>query len=60
LNKFGLKTLTSSLKTHEMELLEDDPSRKIKYISLKSNGKIVKALQAIEYEEATPDDDTID
>jgi len=43
-----------------MELLEDDPSRKIKYISLKSNGKIVKALQAIEYEEATPDDDTID
>lgn len=43
-----------------MELLEDHASRKIKYISLKSKGKIVKALQAIEFQEDTPDDETID
>jgi len=36
LNNLGLETLISFVKSHEIELLEDGSSRKIKFIALKS------------------------
>lgn len=39
-----------------MELLDDDLSKKSKYIALKSKGKTTKALQVVESEEDSQDD----
>jgi transketolase N-terminal domain/subunit len=57
LNKLGLETVISSLKSHDMELLGNDPSTKSKFIALKSKGKTIKALQAVESEEYIPKED---
>ena len=47
LNKISLEELVSSLRSHEIELEEDEPKRKSKYVTLKSSGrsKKIKALQ---------------
>jgi len=57
LKKLGFETLIRSLKSHEMELLGNDPSKKRKYIALKSKGKYVEALQVVESEEDNPEED---
>jgi hypothetical protein len=54
LNKLILENLISSLKSHEIELVEDEPSKESKSIGLKSKEKSAKALQASESEEETP------
>ena len=47
-NKHSLENLISSLKSHEMELIGDEPTKKSKSIAQKSMGKFAKALQAVE------------
>jgi hypothetical protein len=53
LNDLSLENLISSLKSHELELLTDEPVKKSKPLALKSSQKSSKALKAkvIEYEE---------
>src|ERR1044072_2032096 len=51
LNKISLEELISSLRSHEIELQEDEPQRKIKSVALKSNSSKAKALQAGEESE---------
>src|ERR1044072_3855728 len=53
LNKIILEELISSLRSHEIELQEDEPQRRNKYVALKSNSKKAKALQAEEESEAS-------
>ena len=49
LNKISLEELISSLRSHEIELEEDEPQKKGKSIALKSNKKYdSKAFQAEE------------
>jgi hypothetical protein len=54
LNKLILENLISSLKSLENELVEDEPSKESKFISLTPKEKSAKALQASESEEETP------
>src|ERR1044072_3598810 len=51
LNKISLEELISSLRSHEIELQEDDPRRKVKSVALKSSSRKAKALQAEEESE---------
>lgn len=54
LNNATLEEFISPLRSREIDLEEDDPQKKVKYMSLKSKGKLekTKALQAEEdYEE---------
>src|ERR1044072_8057756 len=53
LNKISLEELISSLRSHEIELQEDEPRRKVKSMALKSNSRKAKALQAKEESEAS-------
>src|ERR1044072_6449605 len=53
LNKISLEELISSLRSHEIELQEDEPQRTNKFVALKSNSKNSKALQAEEESEAS-------
>src|ERR1044072_845564 len=53
LNKISLEELISSLRSHEIELQEDEPQRKAKSVALKSNSRKAKALQAEEESEAS-------
>src|ERR1044072_6054850 len=46
LNKISLEELISSLRSHELELQEDEPQKKIKSVALKSNLRKAKAPQA--------------
>src|ERR1044072_3102571 len=46
LNKISLEELISSLRSHELELQEDEPQRKIKSVALKSNARKSKVRQA--------------
>lgn len=46
-NKLTLENLISSRKSHEMELIGNEPAKKSKSITMKSMEKSVKALQAI-------------
>ena len=39
LNKVTLEELISSLRSHEIELNEDEPQKKNKFVALKSNRK---------------------
>ena len=49
LNKISLDELVSSLRSHEIELEEDEPQKKGKPLALKSNKKSdSKVLQAME------------
>src|ERR1044072_6483537 len=48
LNKISLEELISSLRSHEIELQEDKPQRRVKSVALKSSSKKGKALQAEE------------
>lgn len=49
LNKISLEELISSLRSHEIELEEDEPQKKGKFIALKSNKKSEsKAFQVVE------------
>src|ERR1044072_6447511 len=45
LNKISLKELISSLRSHEIELLEDEPQRRNKSVALTSRSRKAKALQ---------------
>lgn len=47
----SLKKLVCSLRSHKIELEEDEPQKKIKFVALKSTGKI-KALQVEEEEDS--------
>ena len=63
LNKISLKNLISSIKSHEIELIGDEPAKKSKSIALKSRGKSSKSLQDVESKEETPNggsDDDLD
>src|SRR5580765_1771071 len=51
LNSISLEELISSLRSHEIELQEDEPQRKNKSVALKSNSKKTRALQAEEESE---------
>src|ERR1044072_4588337 len=51
LNKISLEELISSLRSHEIELQEDEPRRKVKYVALKSSSRRAKALHAKEESE---------
>src|ERR1044072_8232938 len=51
LNKISLEELISSLRSHKIELQEDEPRRKVKSVALKSNSRKAKALQAEEESE---------
>src|ERR1044072_4442470 len=51
LNQISLEDLISSLRSHDIELQEDEPQRKVKYVALKSNSRKAKALQAEEESE---------
>jgi hypothetical protein len=55
LNKLSLENLISSLKSHEIELVGDEPAKKSKSIAQTSKGKSSKALEAIESKEETLD-----
>lgn len=60
----SLEELVSSLRSHKIELEEDEPKRKRKYVGLKSSGKskCTKALQAEtgeESEEESEEDDEL-
>ena len=49
LNKISLEELVSSLRSHEIELEEDEPQKQGKPLALKSNRKYdSKVLQAVE------------
>jgi hypothetical protein len=60
LNKLVLKNLICSPKSHEIELVRDEPAKKSKSIALKFKGKFPKALQTVESEEKTPNGDSED
>ena len=61
LNKISLEELISSLRSHEIELQEDEPRRRVKSVALKSNLRKAKALQAEEesedFEESSEEDE---
>lgn len=63
LNNTTLKELISSLKSHEIELEEGEPQKKVKFVALMSKGKLkkAKALQAKEeeYEESSEEEDQL-
>jgi len=44
LNKLSLENLISSLKSHDIKLIGDEPTKKSKSIALTSNEKSVKAF----------------
>src|ERR1044072_925742 len=48
-----LEELISSLRSHEIELKEDEPQRRNKSVALKSYSKKAKAIQAEEESEAS-------
>jgi len=58
LNTLSVEDLVSSLKFHQMNLNEHEPSKKTKSIALPSKGKSSKALKVIESEEESPDGDS--
>src|ERR1044072_5235131 len=51
LNSISLEELISSLRSHEIELQEDEPRRKVKSVALKSSSRKAKASQAKEESE---------
>lgn len=60
LNTLTLEELISSLRSHEIEVNEDEPQRKGKFVALKSNRKFdSKALQVLEEKsgESSSDED---
>lgn len=50
MNKTILEELISSLRSHEIELEEDEPQKKINYVALKSKSKYEK-VKALKFEE---------
>lgn len=54
MNNTSLEEMVSSLRSHEIQIEEDGPKRKRKFISLKSSGKSenTKPLQAETYEDS--------
>lgn len=63
LNRITLEKLVSSLRSHEINLEDDDPQRKENFVALKSKGKQEKtnALQdeEEEYEEGSDEEDEL-
>src|ERR1044072_852448 len=53
LNQISLEELISSLRSHEIELLEDEPQRRNKSVALASKSRKTKALLAEEESEAS-------
>ncbi|KAI5430691.1 hypothetical protein KIW84_035056 [Lathyrus oleraceus] len=62
LNNTTLEELMSSLRSHEIELEEDEPQRKVKFVALKSMGKSenTKTFQAEEEEDSEEDSEEED
>lgn len=62
LNNITLEDLVISLRSHKIELEEDDPQIKVKLMALKSMGKSekTKALQAEEDENSEEDSEEKD
>ena len=56
LNNIRLEELVSSLRSHEIELEEDEPQKKIKSVALKSKPEKAKTYQAMEKSEASDED----
>ena len=56
LNNTSLEELISSLRSHEIELQEDEPQKKGKSIALKSKTEKTKAYQAEEESEESEED----
>lgn len=59
LNNTTLEEFVSSLRSHEIELEEDEPQRKVKYVALKSMGKSekTKVFQTEEDEESEEEEE---
>lgn len=47
MNKLSMENMISSLKSHEMKLIGDEPMKKSKFIALNSKVKFVKALHLV-------------
>jgi len=60
LNTLSVEDLISSLKCHEIGLNEHEPVKKAKSIALKSRGKSTKALKALESEEKSTSEDSVE
>src|ERR1044072_2502402 len=56
LNQISLEKLISSLRSHEIELLEDEPQRRNKSVALASTSRKTKALPVEEESEASDED----
>src|ERR1044072_6362961 len=56
LNSISLEELISSLRSHEIELLADEPQKKVKSLALRSSSKKDKALQAEEESEESSEE----
>ena len=56
LNSISLEELISSLRSHEIELLADEPQRKFKSVALRSSSKKDKVLQAEEESEESDEE----
>src|ERR1044072_4295185 len=56
LNQISLEELIISLRSHEIELLEDEPQRRNKSVALASKSRKTKALPAEEESEASDED----
>ena len=54
----SVEDLVSSLKVHEISLIEHELAKKSKFIALPFKGKSSKALKVIESEEESPDGDS--
>src|ERR1044072_612855 len=63
LNSISLEELISSLRSHEIELLADEPQRKVKSVALRSSSKKDKVLQSEEeseeFDEESSDEDEL-
>src|ERR1044072_4183536 len=55
LNQISLEELISFLRSHEIELQEDEPLKKVKSVALKASSRKAKALQAEEESEDSED-----
>lgn len=57
MNHTTLEELVSSLRSHKIELGEDKPQRKVKYVALKSMGKSEKTKTSQSKEEEESEED---
>lgn len=56
LNNTKLKSLISNLQSHEMELIEDEPVEKLKFLTLKYDDHYAKSSPMMKSEKSTHED----